>query len=360
MKKLFAAGTAALLLAGITVTPAFADSLTYEFPEYGLTCSIPDTFYIFTQDMAEDDPMLDMMGITYEDEMDYLTGDGSNIILNLNDDLVTFELNVSVYDASDVEDFTDYSEDDLNDLLEGYVELVYTDDNYTLEDASLATYNGIPYFYVSYTVTLEGVTYQVLDCETVMNQLDYIYTIFSYEDVLTDSQVSVLEDLVSSAQYTTPTGTGAVEAPSDEPSIAAEAEAEESAQPEEIPDSEKTPEEEATDVVSSLTDSSTLLLNLFGGLVAGLVMGLIPLIVGLKKRQKALAWSGFGACILSGLLLGLLLSLPVAMIFLIIILVRGKKTPKGGSKRSYSSYTQGSSGAQDPWDQSPGTSGDPW
>jgi hypothetical protein len=259
-----------------------------------------------------------------------------------------------------VDNFTAYSEDDLNDLLEGYVELVYSDDDYTLEDASLATYNDIPYFYVSYSVTLDSGTYHVLDCETVMNQLDYIYTIFSYEDALTDSQVSALENLVSSAQYTTPTGTGAVEAPSDEPSIAAEAEAEESALPEAVPDSEESQEEEITDVVSSLTDSSTLLLNLLGGLVAGLVMGLIPLIVGLKKRQKALAWSGFGACILSGLLLGLLLSLPVAMIFLIIILVRGKKTPKGGSKSGYSSYTQSSSGTQDPWDQNPGTSGDPW
>jgi hypothetical protein len=382
MKKLFAAGTAVLLLAGISVTPAFAENLTYEFPEYGLTCSIPDTFYIFTQDMAEDDPMLDMMGISYEDEMDYLTGDGSNIILNLNDDMVTFELNVSVYDASDVEDFTDYSQDDLNELLENYVELVYTDDGYTLEDSSVVTYNGIPYFSVSYAVTMEGLTYHVMDCETVLNQLDYIYSIYSYEDNLDESQVGYLEDLVNSAQYGTPTGTEAVEAPSDEPSISAESPAveesqaaEESAQPEDAPEAEESQAaEETTDASSAVdtqTDSSFLLFSMIGGLVAGAVMGLIPLIVGLKKRQKVLAWSGFGACTLGGILLGLLLALPIAIVFLIIILVRGKKTPKGPKggysgydQNGYSGYNQGGFDGQDPWNQSSsagsGNSGDPW
>jgi hypothetical protein len=378
MKKLFAAGTAALLLAGISVTPAFAENLTYEFPEYGLTCSIPDTFYIFTQDMAEDDPMLDMMGISYEDEMDYLTGDGSNIILNLNDDLVTFELNVSVYDANDVEDFTDYSEDDLNDLLDGYVELVYSGDGYALEDASVVIYNDIPYFTISYAVTFDELTYHVMDCETVLNQLDYIYSIYSYENDLDESQVSALEDLVNSAQYGTPTGTEAVEAPSDEPSISAESPAveesqaaEESALPEEVPETEASQEvEETTDASSALnalTDSSILLFNVIGGLVAGLVMGLIPLIVGLKKRQKALAWSGFGACILSGLLLGLLLALPVAIVFLIIILVQGKKTPKGPKggysgfdQNGYSGFDQNGFNGQDPWNQNSSSSNDPW
>ncbi len=66
-------------------------------------------------------------------------------------------------------------------------------------------------------------------------------------------------------------------------------------------------------------------------------MGLIPLIVGLVKKRKALAWIGFAACAVSGAILGLLLSLPVAIVFLIVILVRSRKLRKrsdGGSSQA--------------------------
>lgn len=80
-------------------------------------------------------------------------------------------------------------------------------------------------------------------------------------------------------------------------------------------------------------------------------MGLIPLIVGLVKKRKALAWIGFAACAVSGAILGLLLSLPVAIVFLIVILVRSRKLRKrsdGGSSQAPTAAT-----GREPWNLPP-------
>jgi hypothetical protein len=54
-------------------------------------------------------------------------------------------------------------------------------------------------------------------------------------------------------------------------------------------------------------------------IVAGVVCGLVPLIFGLVRGETGLAWGGFGACIVAGFLLGLLLALPMAIIFTVLI-----------------------------------------
>ena len=66
---------------------------------------------------------------------------------------------------------------------------------------------------------------------------------------------------------------------------------------------------------------------IIGALVTGVLVGLVPLILGLKKNKKGLAWGGFAACIVGSLILGLLLSVPLCILFVILILVlKDKKT----------------------------------
>jgi LytS/YehU family sensor histidine kinase len=62
-----------------------------------------------------------------------------------------------------------------------------------------------------------------------------------------------------------------------------------------------------------------------GSLLAGVIFGLIPLILGLRKKKKTLAISGFVACIVGSLILGLFLSIPICIVFVILILgLKGK------------------------------------
>ena len=61
---------------------------------------------------------------------------------------------------------------------------------------------------------------------------------------------------------------------------------------------------------------------LVGALLMGVVIGLIPLIIGIVKEQRTLGIIGLVSCIVGNLILGLLLSIPIALIFSIIILTK--------------------------------------
>jgi hypothetical protein len=61
------------------------------------------------------------------------------------------------------------------------------------------------------------------------------------------------------------------------------------------------------------------------GAAIGVVCGLVPLIFGLTRDEKGLAWGGFGACIAAGAMLGLLLAIPMAIVFTILIRNNSKR-----------------------------------
>lgn len=65
---------------------------------------------------------------------------------------------------------------------------------------------------------------------------------------------------------------------------------------------------------------------IFGALTMGAILGLIPGIIGYKKGKQGLAIGGFIACIIGSFLLGLFLSVPMCVIFTVIILISSKKS----------------------------------
>ena len=56
-----------------------------------------------------------------------------------------------------------------------------------------------------------------------------------------------------------------------------------------------------------------------GALLSGLIIGAIPLFYGAFRQKLALGVSGFILCIISALILGAILALPVAAIFVFLI-----------------------------------------
>jgi MFS family permease len=67
-----------------------------------------------------------------------------------------------------------------------------------------------------------------------------------------------------------------------------------------------------------------------GGFVVGALCGLLPLLVGLKKQRRGLALAGWISCVVAGLILGLLLAIPVALVFTVVILFL---KPRGGREQ---------------------------
>ena len=65
---------------------------------------------------------------------------------------------------------------------------------------------------------------------------------------------------------------------------------------------------------------------IFGALMGGALFGLIPGIIGYKRGKQKLATIGFISCVVGSFLLGLFLSIPICIIFTVIILISSKKS----------------------------------
>lgn len=55
--------------------------------------------------------------------------------------------------------------------------------------------------------------------------------------------------------------------------------------------------------------------NIIGGVIAGVVCGVFPLINGITKNQSRLALCGFFVSLVLGIIAGILLAIPCAMIY---------------------------------------------
>lgn len=80
-------------------------------------------------------------------------------------------------------------------------------------------------------------------------------------------------------------------------------------------------------------DTAAVVGAIVGSLVAGALLGLIPLIIGLKKGKKGLAFGGFAACIVGSLLAGLILNIPMCALFTILIFVLDKKSESAATQQ---------------------------
>src|ERR1022692_4640116 len=72
-----------------------------------------------------------------------------------------------------------------------------------------------------------------------------------------------------------------------------------------------------------MSDTTFLIIIVVGGCIAGVLCGLVLLYIGKSRNRPELGRAGFIACCVSGLVLGLLLALPMAAAFTVIIVMKG-------------------------------------
>ena len=75
-----------------------------------------------------------------------------------------------------------------------------------------------------------------------------------------------------------------------------------------------------------LTNNEAIVYITIFNILLGIVLGLIPLILGFVKKERSYGVFGFLGSTIGGAILGLFLSLPIALIFIWLILRRPKNT----------------------------------
>ena len=78
-------------------------------------------------------------------------------------------------------------------------------------------------------------------------------------------------------------------------------------------------------------DATKLVALLIGAVVGGTLCGLIPYFFGKKRGQPTLGIIGLVACIVGGLIAGIILALPVAGVFALVIAVRKGESSTPGA-----------------------------
>jgi MFS family permease len=68
---------------------------------------------------------------------------------------------------------------------------------------------------------------------------------------------------------------------------------------------------------------------LFGAFLGGAIVGLLPLIVALCRGRRTFAFASWASCILANFLLGILLSVPLAVVLTVIVLCLDEGVAKG-------------------------------
>ena len=63
---------------------------------------------------------------------------------------------------------------------------------------------------------------------------------------------------------------------------------------------------------------------IIGAIITGAIIGAIPAICGAIKQKMGLAIGGFFACLVSSLILGMILAIPVCAVFLFLIFKKDK------------------------------------
>ncbi len=68
---------------------------------------------------------------------------------------------------------------------------------------------------------------------------------------------------------------------------------------------------------------------LFGAFLGGAIIGLLPLIVGLRRGRRTFAFASWASCIVANFLLGIFLSVPVAVVLTVIVCCLERRDARG-------------------------------
>jgi MFS family permease len=67
---------------------------------------------------------------------------------------------------------------------------------------------------------------------------------------------------------------------------------------------------------------------LFGAFLGGAIVGLLPLIVALRRGRRTFAFASWASCILANFLLGIFLSVPLAVVLTVVVCCMEKPSEK--------------------------------
>jgi hypothetical protein len=188
----------AILTLSIAIT-AFAAGTQYRISAINVILTVPDGLYSLTRNVSEGNKALEILDADPEEL--YAVYQQKGIYLDAFPQDLSYEL-VLVATEVDDDDFTTLSDEALADYESSLIEEYAAMENETLLSVSQYMGNETPYLVTSSYYKDDYVSSYAIKYYTVVDHTGYHYILQTNDTELTDEHLSMLNQLVDSAQYT--------------------------------------------------------------------------------------------------------------------------------------------------------------
>ena len=204
MKK-FAAFLMTAILSVCMCMSAFAAAKEYTISDLNMTITAPDGYYTLTRGTAEDDTLLDQLGVEYEDLMNLY--ESSNIYLNSLSPDFSNEIVVTMieYDGSQkIFDFNDYTDKELLNTIE---EIKKSSDasssGITYKDCTVVKHPQAKFARINIERASGDQTIYGIQNYTIINGQAINVTAWSYNGAVSAELEKAVDGMVDSIKFTT-------------------------------------------------------------------------------------------------------------------------------------------------------------
>ncbi len=186
------------LLCAMICSAAAADTTEYRIEECGITMSIPNEYMVFTRNIDENDPNLDVFGWTKETLLAAM--EAQSFFLIVHDQGLSFDISVMV-EENTVEDFNFLSDTELSDaipfLIEGYCNAggqVLSSDMHQHDQTKFVVFHGR-------SILANGNTIYTLQYITSYANRLIVITLRPYVGAVDDAHETLLSEIIDSVRF---------------------------------------------------------------------------------------------------------------------------------------------------------------
>ena len=189
--------TLVLLISFLLTVTAFAAGQTYTLGDTGVQIDIPSDYVVFTRDIADNDPNLDIYGLSKAELLDLL--EANDAYLDALSEQWNFEMVVTILD-SPLDDFAGISNAEL-DTMWPFVEAAFVDSGFTINSHEIYELDQAKYLKVYLEQTIEGSTQYVLHYSTVYDNQMIDLSMQPLDGFMHPGEEAAFQEIVDSVQF---------------------------------------------------------------------------------------------------------------------------------------------------------------
>lgn len=197
MKRIFSIILLLTIAISISTTAYAASSKTYILDDLGMSIDIPSEYVVFTRNISDNDPNLSIYGLNKDDISELM--ESGNIFLNAWDDVVNFEIIVTMID-SPISDFNLMSDTMLNTLASSF-KTEYANSGVTVEKYEIYQHDQAKFIKIYINQPNGTDKAYGLQYYTVYDNKAINVTMHSYSGKIDSEKESILKSIVSTVHF---------------------------------------------------------------------------------------------------------------------------------------------------------------